>query len=789
MLFVKWEVIHMKVRSKISIFAVVLAVVPLFTVAVILGWLSYSSAQQAMQQQLENSLISRREAKKSEIEAYFSTVYRQLTSQAASIMMVDAAKEFSAGFHHVAADEFAAAPARSVSTEVDSSLEKYYRQEFGRRYEDKNNGEAADIDAITGRLSDKAKWFQYLYISNNPAKLGAKDSMQGSNLDPAYDAVHHRYHPSIREFLQKFGFYDVFIIDPQSGHVVYSVYKELDFATSLKDGPYSNSGLAKAYQQALALGSQTETAVVDFSAYLPSYNDNAAFLSTPILDNGKTVGVLVFQVALEKINGLMTLNSNWRQAGYGDTGEVYLVGEDGMSRSDSRLFVEDSAQFNKWSSVALGSKESKKIVSQGTTIGSLPIDTLAAKSANNGETGFASYQGYMQKTVMGAYSPVNIPGFNWAIIAEVEHEEAFAAIQNIKTDTISYSAATFIVALVLASAVGLWFARGISRPISRLSEAVMNIEEHNDLTIRLEEIGDDEIVQASQSVNSLVARLRSNFSSIAESSAELAGSASNLSAMMTENVGEIDAQNAECQKVAQSAKEMEVAAAEVARNASETASQTRAANELSTQLSSLVRSSVSSTNKVADEIQSASGALETLAEKSGGVGSVLDVIQAIAEQTNLLALNAAIEAARAGEQGRGFAVVAEEVRNLAQRTQGATGEISTMIQSLQADSNSAVTAMRSGLDQVQVNVEQANSSQQALDATVETISSISDMNDQVATAAEEQSVVVREITQSTNDLKVLSDRSSERTTELNNISSSLRDLSGNLSGMVAEYKV
>lgn len=779
----------MKVRSKISVFAVFLAVVPMFSISVILGFLSYFSAQEAVQKQLQNSLVSRREAKKSEIEAYFSTVYGQLVSQAASTMVVDAAKQFSAAFQRSSVDDSSESAEREISSGVNESLQNYYRQEYGQRYSDKNNGDAVDVAALTDLLSDKAKWFQYLYISNNSAELGAKDSMQSSKLDSRYDAVHQRYHASMRKFLQQFGFYDVFIIDPQSGHVVYSVYKELDFATSLIDGPHKNSGLAKAFQQALALGGQAETTAVDYSTYLPSYNDQAAFLATPILEQGKPVGVLVFQMALDKINTLMTLNAGWKQAGYGQTGEVYLVGSDGMIRSDSRLFVENPTQFEAWSKQTLGSQKAQKILSQGTTIGSLPVRTAAATKAINGEVGFSSYQGYLQNSVLGAYSPVDIPGFSWSIIAEVEEREAFAALQNIKSDTLTYSGLTLLVALILAGAIGLWIARGISAPISRLGEAVAEMAQSNDLTIRLVEVGDDEIVQAAKSVNLLTARLRTNFVSIAQSSAELAGSASNLSAMMADNVDEIEAQNTECQKVAQSAREMEMAAAEVARNATETASQTHAANELSSQLSCLVRGSVSSTNKVADEIQSASGALETLAEKSSGVGSVLDVIQAIAEQTNLLALNAAIEAARAGEQGRGFAVVAEEVRNLAQRTQGATGEISAMIQSLQSDSSSAVTAMRSGLDQVRVNVEQANSSQQALDATVQTIASISSMNDQVATAAEQQSVVVREITRSTNDLKILSDRSSERTAELSNISSSLRDLSSNLSGMVAEYKV
>lgn len=781
----------MKVRSRVSIFALALALIPLLAVTIILGWFSYTSAEEALKQELKNNLISRRDAKKSELESYFQTVNDQLLSQAQSTMLVAAVKGFSQTFNQ---ESFGADPLdRSLADipgDAVDSLDYYYRNDFSKRFQEKNIGKTASVDSLISGLSERAKWFQYLYISDNEEALGEKDNMLSSAMNLGYDQTHERYHPSIQGFLKRFGFYDIFIIDPESGNVVYSVYKELDFATSLKTGPYQDSGLAQAYRQAMDLGSNRQVTMVDFKPYGPSYNDNAAFAATPIIENGERVGILVYQLALDRINELMTLGHDWKNQGYGQTAEIYLVGDDLNMRSDSRIFVEDQAAFKRWGyASAFGRESTDTTIAKGTTIGAVPVDTTAGRDAKNGNTGFSSYDNYLGEPVVGAYTPLSIEGLNWSIVAETYSSEAFASVKSLGGQITFYGGITFIIVLLIAAAAGLWFANGISRPISRLSETVAEIAKNNNLTLHLDEHGDEEVSQAARSVNSLVSRLRENFGQIRDSSEQLAKTADGLSGLMATNVTEIDAQNGECIKVAQSATQLEVAADEVSRNASETAVQTREANQLSARLDEMVARSVASTKSVAGEIESANIALETLASKSNSIGSVLDVIQEIAEQTNLLALNAAIEAARAGDQGRGFAVVADEVRNLAKRTQDATGEISSMIDSLQSDSGAAVGAMSSGLEKVQNNVKETEGSQQALAATVDIIGKISAMNEQVATAAEEQTAVIREITMSTTDLSRLSDNSSARTGELSNISTQLSGLAGGLREMVSTYKV
>ncbi len=209
--------------------------------------------------------------------------------------------------------------------------------------------------------------------------------------------------------------------------------------------------------------------------------------------------------------------------------------------------------------------------------------------------------------------------------------------------------------------------------------------------------------------------------------------------------GTVLEQKDEVDKVATAMTEMSATVHEVARNATEAAEAAQRADEETSKGKSVVSQAIEAIDLLANEVNDAAQVIHRLEQDSDEIGAVLDVIRGIAEQTNLLALNAAIEAARAGEQGRGFAVVADEVRTLAQRTQQSTQEIQNMIERLQSGAQDAVKAMEQGRSRAQVGVEQAAEAGTSLETIAQAVGTISDMNTQIATAAEEQSVVAEEI--------------------------------------------
>ncbi|WP_371927865.1 MULTISPECIES: methyl-accepting chemotaxis protein [Pseudomonas] len=245
----------------------------------------------------------------------------------------------------------------------------------------------------------------------------------------------------------------------------------------------------------------------------------------------------------------------------------------------------------------------------------------------------------------------------------------------------------------------------------------------------------------------------------------------------------------EIDQVATASNEMSATAHDVANSASNAASAAKGADQSARDGMSIIERSTRDINQLAEEVSKAVTEVEALAVNSEQIGSVLEVIRSIAEQTNLLALNAAIEAARAGESGRGFAVVADEVRNLAKRTQDSVEEIRLVIERIQTGTRGVVATMHSSQTQAHNNAGQIQQAVQALGKISEAVTVISDMNLQIASAAEQQSAVAEEVNRNVSAIRTVTETLTEQATESAQISSQLNSLATHQMKLMDQFRV
>jgi methyl-accepting chemotaxis protein len=280
---------------------------------------SLKNGREALQKAAFEKLEAVRESKNSSITRYLETISLQVITSAHDKTLIDASKELMGAFKKtpLATDEFTA------------KLGSYYVDEVGKEYKTKT-GSVSPLDKTYLDLSKQNIMLQHAFISNNSNPLGSKHLLDESALVPEYSKSHKIYHPVIREFLEAFALYDVFIIDIESGDVIYTVFKELDFTTNLITGPYRDTNLAEAFSKAKKLTDKKGFVITDFKKYAPSYESPASFIATPIWDGDKKIAVLAFQMPLAVINSIMA-----ERSGLGETGETYLVGEDKKLRSDT----------------------------------------------------------------------------------------------------------------------------------------------------------------------------------------------------------------------------------------------------------------------------------------------------------------------------------------------------------------------------------------------------------------------------------------------------------------------
>lgn len=456
--------------------------------------LGYRSGQRNLTDRVFNQLTSVRASKAYQIESYFRTVQNHTQTLSEDLAIVAAAEEFSAAF----------AQLQSVakSTQSERAVENYYRTQFLPRLDGLHSGTpnpAAYLPVGSGTI-----YLQYNYIAANPNPIGKKQQLVSSGDGSTYSQVHGRYHPIFRNIVTKFGYYDMFLINPQ-GDIVYTMFKETDYATNLVSGPCKDSNLAKLVDQVITAKEKNFTQLVDFASYAPSYGAPASFIAAPIYNGSRLVGVLAFQMPVNEINNVMTGNQEWKQDGLGKSGETFLVGHDNLMRSASRFYLEDQKSYLTQLQLR-GAKNDviKRLRQYGTTILQQQVENDALSKAIGGGSGTTQVVDYRGVPVLSSYAPLQIPGFDWVILAQMDLAEAYEPIYAFRRQILT----TVTLLILLVTLLAMALAHQFVKPIQQLIDSARRVSA-GELTSIPELNSKDEFSELTQSFNAVVQSLQS----------------------------------------------------------------------------------------------------------------------------------------------------------------------------------------------------------------------------------------------------------------------------------------
>ncbi|WP_024872574.1 methyl-accepting chemotaxis protein [Tolumonas lignilytica] len=379
-----------------------------------------------------------------------------------------------------------------------------------------------------------------------------------------------------------------------------------------------------------------------------------------------------------------------------------------------------------------------------------------------------------------------IPGYDWYFGLLYDKT---VAMQNM-TQQLEHTVLFGLIQLLVVVGAAFAIIRGMLHPLDTMAEAVAALSRGNgDLTQRLAVTKDDEIGAVTRNINAFLDKLHDMMLKIADSAKDLDRQAGQSRDMAAQNNTSLQHQQQEISQIATAVHEMSATANEVASNAEQTAQAVRESANSCEEGKGVIARNQQSITRLASEVEQASGIIRELEQNALQINTILATIQGIAEQTNLLALNAAIEAARAGEQGRGFAVVADEVRVLSQRTQHSTGEIRSMIETLQRNTHQAVSTMEQSQMLAQGSVDDAQNATSALDMITHAIAQIADMAMQISSAAEEQRAVTEEVGRNIQATKDVSDDLSDMARRSNELAADLHEISRDLNQQVNHFRV
>ncbi|OJI55142.1 methyl-accepting chemotaxis protein [Vibrio vulnificus] len=371
---------------------------------------------------------------------------------------------------------------------------------------------------------------------------------------------------------------------------------------------------------------------------------------------------------------------------------------------------------------------------------------------------------------------------------EARTNRQFEAAAHDVTTTVMIGNVSLIVVFVIAIVGYVLVNRKVVKPIDQMANILKEVDVNSDLTLRVDDKSNNELGVIGTTINKVLISYAKTINKINQVNDTISNISEAIQSITHRNISMAGQQNQEMEMAATAMEEMTAALSNVAQSTNMAEQYAGSAEKEASTSKSVFDKTTREFSVLEGEFTNTSQIIQQLAEESSNVGNVLDVIKAIAEQTNLLALNAAIEAARAGEQGRGFAVVADEVRSLAQRTQDSTGEIESIIMTLQEKAKQSTSTIQSSADKMQSTRTNMGVANEALGTIQGSAVEIHKLNTSIAAATEEQLAVSDEISSNLANIKNLSSEMNEAINQLGPIVVDLQRNVDDLNGVIKHIR-
>ena len=559
--------------------------------------------------------------------------------------------------------------------------------------------------------------------------------------------------PIFENFIQTYGYRELKLIS-RDGLVMFSVLRGDDYQQQLTQPAWRELPMGRLANAGL---SERATLISDLEIN-PQTGEPSQFLVSPVISDGELTALLMLELPIASLNRVMQTRQ-----GLGEAGETYLVGGDGLLRSDSARF--DAHQVQRRAEAA--------------TV--LTGDAVAR--ALRGEQGRLSEPGLNQQAALKAFVPLAFDGQQWALIAEMDQAQALAPVRAVMWQ-ISLLGMLTVAAVLLAT----WLvSRSLMRPLGGEPDAMAALAQRlaaGELSLPPQR--GQGLLQALHEMagawRTVIEQLRHAGNAVDSASGDILDAAGQTSSRL-------DQQQEALEMVVSAVDQMAATVQEIATSASQSADSSEATRTAFTAMQGTLQRMIGRQDQLLDGLRQADQVVQTLAGNSQQIASVLEVIRAIAEQTNLLALNAAIEAARAGEQGRGFAVVADEVRNLAMRTRSATEEIVQLIGNLDDSSHQALSSMQGSTVQARALEDETQAVLGSLGHLDQSLQAVQGLAFQIAAAAEQQAATTQEVNRHMHQLSAMTADNRENAANTRQYGERLQTLAGSQQRLLAHFQL